>query len=292
MQLQSMTGYGKADATTNAYRYKIEVKSLNGKFLDLNLRVPRILSSKEIEIRRLISDTLQRGSISMYINTEKNFESGEESLLNTTAIEKYHQELSSLEAKLGITNGALVSGIMQLPDVTSKEDSEELSDDDWKSIQNAITEACKQLTAFRIREGEPLKEHIRQCNKNIEQLLLQIAPFETERIENIRQKISGQLASLKNDIELDKNRFEQELIFYIEKIDINEEKQRLSNHCIYFEEILQKDPSGKKLSFIAQEIGREINTIGSKSYHAEMQKIVVQMKDELERIKEQVNNIL
>lgn len=292
MHLYSMTGYGRAEATITAYRVRIEIKSLNGKFMELNLRVPRIFSFKEIEIRKLLTDKLQRGSVSVFITLEKNFENAGFDLLNKAAIAKYHRELTAINQELGLSSESLLQAILQLPEVTEKDDAEELSEEEWKKIQSAFEEACAELAAFRQQEGVPLKKHLEQCNENILQLLKEVEKYEPERTESIRQRIASQLENLAADVEADKNRFEQEMIYYIEKLDINEEKQRLLNHCNYFKETLAKEPSGKKLSFIAQEMGREINTIGSKSNHFKMQQIVIQMKDELEKIKEQVNNVL
>lgn len=285
--IQSMTGFGKAVEECNHKKITVEIRSLNSKNIDINARIPYLYREKELEIRKLISESLHRGKIDAFVQTEST--EGEKSQeLNTEVIQSYIRELKTIAPDL--KEADLLSTIIQLPDVlTYTED--EASEEEWEFLKTAFEKAIEGLINFRKSEGEILaKDFVKRIQKILE-LLTQVEPYEEERIEILRERFTKNLEEL--NTEYDKNRFEQELIYYIEKLDVTEEKVRLKNHCEYFIETLNTPKSnGKKLNFICQEIGREINTLGSKANHSEMQKIVVQMKDELEKIKEQILNIL
>jgi len=285
--IQSMTGYGKAVANCSARKITVEVRSLNSKSLDLSTRLPYLYRERELEIRKIISEELQRGKIDFSIQSEANSDNKSQKL-NPQVIRSYMNEFKEIVPEA--SNTELLSIVMRLPDVVDYT-SDEISDEEWNRALNCIRIAIDNLIEFRITEGAVLEKEFVKHIKIIEDLLSRIEPYERERIETLKERFTKNLEELKPDY--DKNRFEQELIYYLEKLDITEEKVRLKNHCKYFLETLGTDNSeGKKLNFICQEIGREINTLGSKSNHSEMQKIVVQMKDELEKIKEQVQNIL
>jgi len=287
-----MTGYGKAECELAQKKVTIEIKSLNSKQLDLNTRIPGVYREKEIEIRRELSDKLIRGKVDFSLFTES---LGVESncAINTALVKSYFSQLSEINFELGLNVSELtMQMIMQLPDVV-KITREEPDESEWKIISGAIGEAIKALDIFRIQEGLSLYNDIIINLNMIRSLLVQITPYELERSNKVKERILEGLKELSSPEGVDHNRLEQEMIFYLEKLDINEEKVRLSNHCSYFIETLEKDePVGKKLGFIAQEIGREINTLGSKANHTEMQKLVIGMKDALERIKEQLLNAL
>lgn len=285
--IQSMTGYGKAVANCTARKITVEVRSLNSKSLDLSTRVPYLYRERELEIRKIISEDLQRGKIDFSIQSEANSDNKSQKL-NPQVIKSYMNEFKEIVPDASETE--LLSITMKLPDVVDYT-SDEISDEEWSRALGCIRIAIDNLIEFRKTEGAVLEKDFIKRIKIIDDLLSQVEPFEKERIETLKERFSKNLEELKTDY--DKNRFEQELIYYLEKLDITEEKVRLRNHCNYFLETLGADNSeGKKLNFICQEIGREINTLGSKSNHSEMQKIVVQMKDELEKVKEQVQNIL
>ena len=289
----SMTGYGKAVATYKAKKINVEIKSLNSKALDLSTRLPSLYREKEMEVRQLIAAELERGKIDFSIWIEKDVAS-EAVPLNTTLVEHYYHQIKAIADKTGIPepNDWFVT-LLRLPDVTTKTEVEVLEEEEWHVAQEAVNEAIRQLQAFRRQEGAALEVKFNEKVDNIEALLNSIEPFEQERVAKIRSRITDALQQIP-EADYDKNRLEQELIYYIEKLDISEEKQRLANHLRYFRETMHEEGHGigKKLGFIAQEMGREINTTGSKSNHAEMQNIVVKMKDELEQIKEQVLNAL
>ena len=288
----SMTGYGKVVANYNEKKIHIEVKSLNSKSLDISTRIAPLYREKEMEMRQMIAAVLERGKIDFSIWIEK--ETGVDAVpINGTLIEHYYQQLKEISQRTGIPEPSnWYATLLRLPDVTTRTDIEELDDAEWAIATKGIEEALKQLMDFRRQEGLALQAKFSQNLEHIEQYLAQIETFERQRIEKIRQRISESLQQIP-EVEYDKNRFEQELIYYIEKLDINEEKQRLKNHLDYFRQTMNEPASqGKKLGFIAQEMGREINTTGSKSNQAEMQNLVVMMKDELEQIKEQVLNVL
>lgn len=290
--IRSMTGYGKAECELALKKITIEIKSLNSKQLDLNTRIPGVYREKEIEIRREISDKLIRGKVDFSLYSESlGVESN--SAINNLMVKSYFNQLSELSNELGLpVNEHILPIIMQLPDVV-KVTRDEPDENEWKIIVGAIREALTALDNFRLQEGLSLYNDIIINLNTITTLLDQVAPYELERTAKVKERILEGLKELSSPEGVDHNRLEQEMIFYLEKLDINEEKVRLGNHCSYFIETLALDePVGKKLGFIAQEIGREINTLGSKANHTEMQKLVIGMKDALERIKEQLLNAL
>ena len=291
--IQSMTGYGKAEAHCNGKKIHIEIKSLNSKALDLSARIAPLYREKEIEIRKYLAQALERGKVDFSIWVEKDADR-QTTPINPFVVSNYKQQIEAISKDLAInaptTNWWDI--IVRLPELTTPVEQEELSQDEWNEAYRAIQQATQALIEFRKQEGQALYKMFTLKINNIEQLLSSIVPYEKERTEKIRQRLEERLCELKG-VDYDKNRLEQELIYYIEKLDISEEKQRLTNHLKYFRETLDGGcGQGKKLGFIAQEMGREINTTGSKSNLAEMQNIVVKMKDELEQIKEQVLNVL
>ena len=288
----SMTGYGKATATYGSKKICAEIKSLNSKALDLSTRIAPLFREKEMEIRTLIAQTLERGKVDFNLWIEEDA-TQQGAPINRAIVENYYTQIKAISESVGIPEPTdWFATLLRMPDALSRTEVKELSDEEWTAARTAITEAIAQLMDFRQQEGAALERKFGEKLDNIEALLHSIAPYEKERTEKIRERI---LDSLQKNlgIEYDNNRFEQELIYYIEKLDINEEKQRLTNHLSYFRQTMSEGHGqGKKLGFIAQEMGREINTTGSKSNHAEMQNIVVKMKDELEQIKEQVLNVM
>lgn len=291
--IQSMTGYGKSVITFKEKKINVEIKSLNSKSLDLSTRIAPSYREKEMEIRQLIAKTMERGKIDFSIWIEKDA-SIDAAPINTAVVEKYYRQIKEISASTGIPEPTdWFYTLLRMPDVTTKNETEELTDEEWQAATTAIQNALDHLLAFRKQEGEALQKKFTEKIDNIANLLVRIEPYEKSRIEKIRQNIVKGLESIP-EVDYDKNRLEQELIYYIEKLDISEEKQRLTNHLKYFRETMNEEGHGvgKKLGFIAQELGREINTTGSKSNQAEMQNIVVMMKDELEQIKEQVLNVL
>ena len=290
--IQSMTGYGKSVVTYNGKKINVEVKSLNSKALDLSTRIAPLYREKEMEIRQIITAKLLRGKVDFAIWIDKDA-SVDAAPINTALVANYYQQISDIAEKTGIPAPTdWFTLLLRMPDVTTRTETECLTDEEWAVARAAVEEAIDKLVDFRKQEGAALQKKFTEKIDNIEQLLHSIEPWEKARVEKIRARIVDGLKSIP-DVEYDKNRLEQELIYYIEKLDISEEKQRLANHLKYFRETLQEAcGQGKKLGFIAQEMGREINTTGSKSNQAEMQNIVVKMKDELEQIKEQVLNAL
>lgn len=290
--IQSMTGFGKATVAYKEKKINVEVKSLNSKALDLSTRIAPLYREKEMEIRQFIAKNLERGKIDFSIWIEKDVVA-DATPINMALVENYYQQIKKISAQTGIPEPAdWYATLLRLPDVTTKTDVEELTDEEWKAAQQAIDEAVNHLIEFRRQEGAALQKKFTEKVDNIQALLASIEPYEKSRVEKIKTNIVNGLQQIPN-VEYDKNRLEQELIYYIEKLDISEEKQRLANHLKYFRETMaENEANGKKLGFIAQEMGREINTTGSKSNMAEMQNIVVKMKDELEQIKEQVLNAL
>jgi len=290
--IRSMTGYGKAECELALKKITVEVRSLNSKVLDVNTRIPGVYREKELEIRRELSDRLIRGKIDFSIFSESlGVESN--SAINSPMVKSYFSQLSEISKELQIpVSEVTLQIIMQLPEVV-KTTRDELDENEWKTIVNAIREALDAMDHFRIQEGLSLYNDIIFNINTITTLLEQVAPYELERTEKVKERILEGLKELSSPEGVDHNRLEQEMIFYLEKLDINEEKVRLGNHCNYFLETLElEEPVGKKLGFIAQEIGREINTLGSKANHTEMQKLVIGMKDALERVKEQLLNAL
>ena len=289
----SMTGYGKASAAYQDKKITAEIKSLNSKALDLSTRIASCYREKEMEIRSMISAALQRGKVEFALWIERD-ETAVTTIIDGAMAAGYYKQICEVSEERDIPlpkdPWAL---IMRMPDVmSSQERRDDLSAEEWEIAANVIQEAVNQLTAFRTQEGEALSKKFREKLDSIDALLKSIEPWEKIRTERIRQRLMDALSSIP-EVEYDRGRLEQEMIFYIEKLDINGEKQRLTNHLEYFRETMAGEPGqGKKLGFIAQEMGREINTTGSKSNQAEMQNIVVRMKDELEQIKEQVLNVL
>ena len=290
--IQSMTGYGNAVVAYNDKKIHVEIKSLNSKALDLNARIAPLYREKEMEMRQMVAQALIRGKVDFSIWIEK--EAGVDATpINSALVENYYLQMKNISAKTGIPEPAdWFYTLVRMPDVLTKTEVEVLSEEEWNVVRQAIEQALKAIVDFRIQEGAALQKKFTEKIDNIGSLLASIEPYEQSRVEKIRNRIVDGLKSIP-EVDYDKNRLEQELIYYIEKLDISEEKQRLSNHLKYFRETMEEPAGqGKKLGFIAQEMGREINTTGSKSNHAEMQNIVVKMKDELEQIKEQVLNAL
>ena len=286
-----MTGYGKTVVVWNGKKINVEVKSLNSKQLDLTTRIAALYREKEMEIRQLIAERVIRGKVEFCIWVEK--EAGLEAVpVNTAMMDNYYRQLKGFAQEHQLTDTDWVSLLVRMPDVLTKTEVELLDDDEWQVVKTGVVEALQHLVDFRTQEGAALEKKFGEKIDNIERLMASIEPYEKSRVEKIRQRIVDGLKQIP-EAEYDKNRLEQELIYYIEKLDISEEKQRLANHLKYFRETMADQPGqGKKLGFIAQGMGREINTTGSKSNQAEMQNIVVMMKDELEQIKEQVLNAL
>ena len=288
-----MTGYGKASAEFQGKKITAEVKSLNSKALDLSTRVAPIYREKEMEVRAMITQSLERGKVEFSLWIEQQ-EQVDACPINGDLVAAYYRQMKNISAQFGIPEPAdWWQTLMRMPDVLSRNEmSQELSEDEWIVARDVTQKAIDQLVAFRRQEGEALQHKFEEKLNNIATLLASIEPYEKLRVEKIRQRIIEGLAAIP-DAQYDKNRLEQEMIYYIEKLDINEEKQRLANHLQYFRKTMEEGHGqGKKLGFIAQEMGREINTTGSKSNLAEMQNIVVKMKDELEQIKEQVLNVM
>ncbi len=288
-----MTGFGKVTAELPTKKVTVEIKALNSKQLDLSTRIPSIYKEKEMLIRSRLLQTLERGKVDFSIYIEY-IGKDNSSQINQEAVANYFTQLKTISETLGISapsNWMEMQTILRMPDVIRTEQAE-VAEEEWEVVRQTIDKAIEQLCEFRIQEGAMLQKLFTQKVENIANLLNEVAPYEKERVEKIKARILDNLEKLLGQ-DYDKNRFEQEMIYYIEKLDINEEKNRLDNHLKYFIETMDNGHGqGKKLGFIAQEMGREINTLGSKSNHAEMQKIVVRMKDELEQIKEQVLNVL
>lgn len=292
-----MTGYGKSVANFNGKKIHVEIKSLNSKALDLSTRIAPLYREKEIEIRNYIAAELERGKVDFVLWVEKD-ETQSATPINTALVLDYYKQIKELSATLNLDMSGLQTAnewmktLLRMPEVLTRTETEELTDEEWAIAFTAVKEAVANLVEFRKQEGAALAKKFQEKIDNISALLASIEPFEKERTEKIRQRIISNLTQFVG-IDYDNNRLEQEMIYYIEKLDISEEKQRLANHIKYFAETMEAGHGqGKKLGFIAQEMGREINTTGSKSNQAEMQNIVVKMKDELEQIKEQVLNVL
>ena len=292
-----MTGYGKSVANYNGKKIHVEIKSLNSKALDLTTRVAPLYREREIEVRNYIATELERGKIDFVLWIEKDESTGA-TPINTALVADYYKQIKELSIALNLDMSGIQSAsdwmkvLLRMPEALSRTEVEELTDEEWTVVFDAVKEAVANLVDFRKQEGLALAKKFQEKIDNISALLASIEPFEKERTEKIRQRIISNLSQLVG-VDYDTNRLEQEMIYYIEKLDISEEKQRLTNHIKYFAETMENGHGqGKKLGFIAQEMGREINTTGSKSNQAEMQNIVVKMKDELEQIKEQVLNVL
>ena len=290
--IQSMTGYGKAVVAFKEKKIHVEIKSLNSKQLDLNTRIAPLYREKEMEMRQMVAEALIRGKVDMSVWVEKDM-AVDPTPINAQLVENYYQQIKTIADKTGIPAPEdWFYTLLRMPDVLTKTDTEELDDEEWAVVKGGVAEALKNLVDFRTQEGAALQKKFAEKIDNIGKLMSEIEPYEKSRVEKIKARIIDGLKQIPG-AEYDKNRLEQELIYYIEKLDISEEKQRLTNHLKYFRETMADAAGqGKKLGFIAQEMGREINTTGSKSNQAEMQNIVVKMKDELEQIKEQVLNAL
>lgn len=289
--LLSMTGYGKATCRYADKKITVEVKSLNSKQMDINMRLAAVYREKELEIRNLIAQQLERGKVDFALSVEENGASA--TLINPTVVANYYRQIQEIANQLQIPMPSnSFDTILKLPDAL-KTDNNNITGEEWEAVRQTVLAALTQLTEFRQQEGKALQNMFTQKIDRIGTLLTEVEPYETGRVAKIRNHIEEALKTIADKTAIDHNRFEQELIYYIEKLDVNEEKVRLRNHLKYFAETMEKEhAAGKKLGFIAQEMGREINTLGSKSNQSEMQIIVVKMKDELEQIKEQVLNVL
>ena len=294
--IKSMTGYGKAEAMLETGKITVEVRSLNGKTADIGIKTSMLPKDKEIAVRHKIANELTRGNIDFFVTFEPNAADSAKKINMDLAME-YYQQIDALGSRLGAHNlwsqnpNDLLAMILRMPEVMDAKKQDVITDDNWPVVEACIDEALRNINAFRAQEGEILYKDVTEKVNNILEYSAQVEQYEKERTEAIREKILSRFAELK--AEPDQSRLEQEMIFYIEKLDINEEKVRLRQHCRYFLDTLNNEPNpGKKLGFIAQEMGREINTTGSKANHTEIQKLVVKMKDELEKIKEQSLNIL
>ncbi len=290
--IYSMTGYGKSVTLFQDKKICVEIRSLNGKAMDLSTRMAPQFKSREMEIRALLTTALERGKVDFALWVEQG-EKADTPSINQAVMQAYAEQMSEISRQSGVPLPEnLFEVLLRLPDVVARKEVYDVADEEWAVVLEGVKRAVDDLLAFRRQEGEALEKKFRDKIANISLLLQSVEPFEKERVEKIRTRITDALEK-QSGVDYDRNRLEQELIFYIEKLDINEEKQRLNNHLHYFIETVEGAVGqGKKLGFIAQEMGREINTLGSKSNHAEMQNIVVRMKDELEQIKEQVLNVM
>ena len=291
-----MTGYGKAEAMLETGKVTVEIRSLNGKTADISIKTTMLPKDKEMTVRQKIAAALTRGNIDFFVSFEANAADSAKKINMDMAME-YYRQISALGEKIGIDTlqaqnpNDLIATILRMPEVMDSKKQDVITEDNWPVIENCIDQALENINAFRAQEGEVLYKDITSKIQNILQYSAEVETYEKERVETIREKILSHFAEIK--AEPDQSRLEQEMIFYLEKLDINEERVRLRQHCKYFLDTIANEPNpGKKLGFIAQEIGREINTTGSKANHTEIQKIVVKMKDELEKIKEQSLNVL
>jgi uncharacterized protein (TIGR00255 family) len=285
-----MTGYGQAETENSRFQVKVEFKALNNKFLELNLRMPKVWQSKDLEIRRELNRLVERGSCQVNINVQ--FKRAEDKVMpiNKDVASYYLKELGQACSESGIDPNMLAAGLFAMPNLFQTIEDES-SEEDMKALMETVNKAFIEFEKFRTKEGEMLAAELNRLTQSIQHLLKEVDKLDPERVAFIRSKIEGELNQLKEE-SFDKNRFEQELVYYMEKLDVTEEKKRLKQHCDYFLETLNTKSAGKKLGFIAQEMGREINTLGSKANHFTIQQRVVEMKDELEKIKEQINNII
>jgi uncharacterized protein (TIGR00255 family) len=291
--IKSMTGFGQSSLDDGEYQIAAEIKSLNSKFLDLNLRLPKAFADKEIEVRNMISESLERGKVSVSIDFEKVTTGEIAQRYNETLFVTYYAELKRLADRVMAPYDQLFQLALNSPNVIESNSMEEVSEDQWAKVKKLISEVLTKCDKFRLDEGKVLEKMLKHCCQVIEDKLEQIKQLDPKRVQRIRERLGNNIKAFFGEEGFDQNRLEQEIIFYIEKLDINEEKVRLKSHLDYFLQAIREPQSnGKKLAFITQEIGREINTIGSKSNDAEMQQHVVVMKEELEKIKEQLNNVL
>jgi uncharacterized protein (TIGR00255 family) len=288
--LLSMTGYGRVKQTFGEKTISIEIRSLNSKYSDVRVKVPQNYKEKEVEIRKIVIDKVERGKIDLSLEVSSN-EGGDDYGLNIALFKKYHHELSKLAKELHIPDGDMLQAILRLPNVVSSA-AESIDEEEWSQVKDTLHKAIDKFQQYRSIEGEAMEQDMTLRVNNIASLLGQLAPFEQGRVTRLRQRLHQNLEEHLGKDKIDENRFEQEILFYLEKIDLTEEKVRLEQHCKYYLEELatEKSQKGRKLSFISQEMGREINTMGAKAYSSDIQRIVVGMKDELEKIKEQVAN--
>ncbi len=290
--IKSMTGYGLASTDHNNIKFAVELKSLNSKFLELNLKLPRAFSDKELFLRNVCSKEIERGKVSVSINVERGEENLKGATINAALLSKYYKQLEEINLDLGANSSNLLQAALNFPEVISYSD-EEVNEEDWEILNATFAKALKNFNEFRLSEGAVLKTDLELRIKNILQFFTEVEVLEPLRIPQIRTRLNQFLEENIGKVNVDQNRLEQELIYYIDKLDITEEKIRLKSHCDYFTETLKsKDANGKKLGFISQEIGREINTMGAKANDAQIQQLVVGMKEELEKIKEQLLNVL
>ena len=290
--IQSMTGFGKSSCELDDKFVNIEIKSLNSKQLDVYMRLTGNFRDKEMEIRNELTNRLKRGKIEVLFSVEYK-EGRQATQINAAIVKDYYNQLRSIAEEIGISGQEpLLQAVLRMPE-TFNNGKESIDPDEWAKLQQALGKALEELEQFRIQEGRTLENDVITRIRRIESLLAGVEPFEKERVESLVNKMKGSLLEFVPQERIDNNRFEQELIYYIEKIDISEEKTRLQHHCTYFQEVISEpEQVGRKLGFVAQEIGREINTIGSKANHSGIQKLVVLMKDELEKVKEQLMNVL
>lgn len=291
--IKSMTGFGQSIYDDGRVQISIEIRSLNSKFLDFNPRLPKLFSEKEIEVRGLISEKLERGKISLTIDYQRLGDDEIKQTYNESLFKAYYHELVKLASAVSADTSRLFSIALEAPEVVQTKIKEETNEEEWSKIKSCLFDAIGKCEVFRAKEGKVLEDMLLDCCSKIGSSLKRIDELDPKRVERIREKLKGNIVSFFGEEGYDVNRLEQEIIFYIEKLDINEEKVRLKSHLNYFQEVLkEKQANGKKLSFLSQELGREINTIGSKANNAEIQIEVVGMKEELEKIKEQLNNVL
>jgi uncharacterized protein (TIGR00255 family) len=291
--VKSMTGFGHASHDGGTFQITAEVRSLNSKFLDLSLRLPKLFSEKELEVRTLINDKMERGKLSVFIEFTQQSKQEIQLSYNEELFKSYYTQLKNLADKVAAPHDVLFQLALNSPEVVQNKFDTILNEDEWKQIRETLLQAMARCEEFRATEGNILLKKFIEYSESIYSCLEKVKELDPKRVQRVRDRLKGSIHDFFGDEGFDKNRLEQEIIFYVEKLDIQEEIVRLGTHLDYFAQILQeKQSNGKKLGFIAQEIGREINTIGSKSNDAEMQKIVVVMKEELEKIKEQLNNIL
>jgi uncharacterized protein (TIGR00255 family) len=290
--IKSMTGYGLAIADQENVKFSVEIKSLNSKFLELNLKLPRAFSEKELLLRNICSKDIERGKVNIAINVDRGEESLKGATINAALLGKYYKQLQEINISLGADSSNLLQAVLNFPDVISYTE-EEINEGDWDILNSTFLKALANFNEFRADEGKVLKADLELRIKNILQLFSEVEVLEPLRIPSIKARLNQFLEENVGKVNVDQNRLEQELIYYIDKLDITEEKIRLKSHCDYFIETLKsKDANGKKLGFISQEIGREINTMGAKANDAQIQQLVVGMKEELEKIKEQLLNVL
>lgn len=291
--IKSMTGFGQSTHDDGQVQISTEIKTLNSKFLDLNLRLPKIFADREIEVRNMISEKLERGKVSIVIEYQPYGEKEIKQSYNQTLFAAYYDELQKLATSVGANHDKIFEIALNSPDVIQSKFTEDVSTSQWGAVKTLIQDALKKCDSFRVAEGNVLDKMLRECIDVIRKQLDKLSELDPRRVQKIRDRLKGNVVSFFGEEGFDTNRLEQEIIFYIEKLDINEEKVRLKSHLDYFLEMLNESQNnGKKLAFISQEIGREINTIGSKANDADIQKHVVVMKEELEKIKEQLNNVL